>query len=146
MARGGLRGERQTELVGRRRWGGAQQGDQVEEWEWVRCKDWVDECGRGIGWSKERVIPPTGRSPIAAIACWSSSSSACTVPNRRQASALEGCALTSASKAKAASVNRPRLKLGGWVGRREGDGGWVSGRVGEEFEQINAGEQGPMQR
>mmetsp|Transcript_38367 Transcript_38367/g.85414 ORF Transcript_38367/g.85414 Transcript_38367/m.85414 type:complete len:251 (-) Transcript_38367:1073-1825(-) len=46
---------------------------------------------------------------MAAIACWSSSFSACTVPSRRHASAFLGLACTSASRAKHASVSTPRL-------------------------------------
>ena len=42
--------------------------------------------------------------------CWSSSFSACTVPNRRQASTLPGCRCTSASRASTASDRSPFLK------------------------------------
>ena len=56
---------------------------------------------------------------MAAMACWSSSFSACTVPSRRQASALLGLRWHSASSASTASE---------WVGAGEGRAGGINGR------------------
>ena len=60
---------------------------------------------------------PTPLAPPQIHTCWSSSFSACTVPNSLQASASLGLAVTAASRARAASVSTPRLH-GGAGGRR----------------------------